>query len=58
VSILEVRGEPSDEEVAAIMAASSEVFATVAQTSAPSRSIRWRFSGRSWMQNRFDNRPG
>jgi hypothetical protein len=57
VSIVEVRGEASDEEVAAIIAAVSHMFVSAEVPEQTSRSSRWRFSGRAWLQDRFDNRP-
>ncbi|MCH7789820.1 MAG: acyl-CoA carboxylase subunit epsilon [Acidobacteria bacterium] len=56
MTVLELRGEPSDEEVAAIMAASAEVFAPAPAPQRVTPSSRWRFSGRGWMQDRFYNR--
>jgi Acyl-CoA carboxylase epsilon subunit len=41
-------GEPTDEEVAAIVAAVEATWPRAAAPSAPEQAPRWRFSGRWW----------
>ncbi len=53
MTLAAITPEPTDEEVAAILAAGQVVFRPTVEPESKAKTPRWRFSGRSWMGDRF-----